>query len=182
MPYAPRLLAAALATVCVSLAAAPAAGALAAKPTKSRSTKGTKMRFSPKRGQVGATFKAAARGFAKGEPVTASETAKGRKASRLPGGTATRAGRVYLLRRTFPSSRPGKRRLCLRGERSRRVACAAYLLTPGADEAPEEETELQEEDLGSPEVGEEEEEEELEFVDDYDLLGLGEELDFPGNG
>jgi hypothetical protein len=77
---------------CVSLLAASVASALTAKPSKARSTKGMKMGFAPKRGLGGTTFKAAATGFAKGEPVLASEIGHGRRASRLPAGSASRAG------------------------------------------------------------------------------------------
>lgn len=103
------------------------------------STPGMRMRFTPRSGEAGTTFKGVARGFTPGEYVTAWEF-RGKRSTQLLGDNATGAGRLTVYRDTVAGITPaGRRKLCLQGERSRRIACAVFVVRePRADPAPAE--------------------------------------------
>jgi hypothetical protein len=174
----PRLLATVVGALATCLLIGPGAAPLGANGPGPQSTKRMKMRFTPKRGPAGTTFRGVARGFARGEPVAVHELRRGRRTSRLPGGSASPTGRVRVLRRTFATSKPGPRKLCLRGERSRRVACGGYFVTRGV--AREEESPgLEEEEQPHQDTGGEGD---LLEPGDGGLPDLGEALDPLENG
>jgi hypothetical protein len=90
------------------------------------SSPGMIMRFSPRVGDAGETFTGTARGFKPGEYVTAWEF-QGRKGTQLLGGQATRKGTLKVYRTTAVGiTAGGRRKLCLQGERTKRVACGNY--------------------------------------------------------
>src|SRR5919199_1058943 len=119
----PVLLAVALAVACL---AAPAAArhrvviiVLGPKTPNARSTHGMKMRFTPKRGDAGTTFKGLARGFKGGEYVTVWEFSgkSWSDSTQLLGGTADGRGRLTVYRQTAAGiTGGGRRKVCLQGE------------------------------------------------------------------
>src|SRR5680860_820534 len=137
----PRAHMLALFVALLSLGAAVLAGPAAAThiriiiiigPTtpNAHSTPGMKMSFRARRGPAGTTFKSVARGFRRGEYVTAWEFSRGGRSTQLNGGFASRRGRVVVHRTTIAGiSTTGSKKVCLQGERSRHVACARYRVT-----------------------------------------------------
>jgi len=91
------------------------------------SSHGMRMKMSPRVGNAGKTFVGNARGFKAGEYVTAWEFSKGGHSTQLLGGNATKKGKLRVDRSTIAGiSKPGHHKICLQGERSRRVACGNY--------------------------------------------------------
>lgn len=82
--------------------------------------------------QAGTSFAAAAGYFVPGEYVTVWDFYAGnRKVAWLNGGNASGKGILRLVRDTVSVTAQGKHLLCARGERSKRVACAAYVVRGG---------------------------------------------------
>lgn len=104
---------------------------LGPKTPKARSTHGMKLTFKPSKGPAGTQFKGTGCCFRSGEYVTAWQY-KGGRSSQLLGGNAPRSGRLPVFKDTIPGiSKRGRYKLCLQGERTRRVACGSFTITPG---------------------------------------------------
>lgn len=82
---------------------------------------------------AGATLHATANGFLAGEYVTIWDYTGPHwsHASELPGGNADRRGKLAFIRETLANiTKATSHKICLQGERSRRVACASYKVKP----------------------------------------------------
>ena len=99
--------------------------AQSASPPKMRASAGTKMVFAPASGVAGTSFRAKVRGLRAGERTEVWELSSGRT-RRVGAGRASRKGSSKVKRATARSARPGWRKVCVRGKRSRRVACGRY--------------------------------------------------------
>lgn len=103
------------------------------RPPKPRSTPGMKMVLAKRRVRAGESFAAAAGYFAPGEYVTVWDFyARNRKVGWLNGGNASRGGVLRLVRDTVSVTAQGRHLLCAKGERTKRVACGAYVVVGGA--------------------------------------------------
>jgi hypothetical protein len=91
-----------------------------------KSTPGMAMRFKPRVADASAVFKGVAHGFKPGEYVTAWEFSRGGHSTQLNGKFSNRRGRVTIHRQTAAGISSGRRKICLQGERTKRVACARY--------------------------------------------------------
>jgi hypothetical protein len=131
-----RRLSIALGVVLALAGAATAAGVVVVTPgvtyvlgpttPAAHSSPGMSLGLTPRALPAGRVVHGLARGFIPGEYVTVWEY-RGRHSSQLLGGTASGRGRVALSRQTLAGiTKPGAIKLCLQGERSRRVACARY--------------------------------------------------------
>jgi hypothetical protein len=101
-------------------------------PPKPRSTRGMRMVVEKRRVSAGESFAAAAGYFVPGEYVTVWDFFAGnRKVSWLNGGNASGKGVLELVRDTVSVTAQGRHRLCAKGERSKRVACAVYVVSGG---------------------------------------------------
>lgn len=82
---------------------------------------------------AGATLHATAKGFLAGEYVTIWDYTGSHwsHASELPGGNANGHGKLAFVRETLANiTKATGHKICLQGERSRRVACARYQVKP----------------------------------------------------
>lgn len=102
-------------------------------PPKPRSTPGMKMVLAKTRVRAGESLSAAAGFFAPGEYVTVWDFyARNRKVAWLNGGNASGRGVLRLVRDTVSVTAQGRHLLCAKGERTKRVACAPYVVAGGA--------------------------------------------------
>ncbi len=103
------------------------------RPPKPHSTAGMKMVLAKKVVSAGQSFAAAAGYFKSGEYVTVWDFFAGnRRVGWLNGGNASARGVLELQRDTVSVTAQGRHVLCARGERSKRVACATYVVKGGA--------------------------------------------------
>lgn len=121
----------ALAVALAATAAARVIVIVGPNTPRAHSSPGMVFHFKPRKGPAGTQFKGTARGFARGEYVTAWEFSKGGHSSQLLGDTASARGRITVYRQTAAGISSGKRKVCLQGERTRRVACANYRVKGG---------------------------------------------------
>jgi hypothetical protein len=131
---APNRIALLATVVAVGCAAIAPAGADAGTP-KMRASAGTKMSFSPAAGPAGRAFRAKVRGLRAGERFHVWESVSG-KPRRVGRGRVGRRGIAVVVRGTARSARSGTRKVCVRGVRSGRTACARYrvITAPAGDD------------------------------------------------
>lgn len=95
-----------------------------------RSSPHMRFHIRPSRVRAGGTLRATARGFLPHEYVTIWDYwgRRWKRSSHLLGGWATARGTLTFYRETFGTNITplGRHKICLQGERSRRVACAVY--------------------------------------------------------
>lgn len=105
-----------------------------------RSSPHMSFRIHPYRVKAEATLHATARGFLPREYVTIWDYSGHRLAhsEELPGGNATGAGRLSFIREILGTgvTPAGRHKICLQGERSRRVACASYYVVATSTTGP----------------------------------------------
>lgn len=102
------------------------------RPPKPRSTTGMRMVLSVRQVAAGESFSGIAGAFAPGEYVTVWDFFAGnRKLYWLNGGNASGSGLLKLVRDTVSVTAQGAHTLCGKGERTKRVACARYVVSGG---------------------------------------------------